>query len=515
LFVRYLLSGLSDGFHTGIQNHLQIETYTVKNLVSAGKDPVTISQLLDKEVHDNYWIGPYVEAPFDVYRINPIGVVQHKYNLKKRLIVDMSAPHDNAMYPSVNDLIDKNEFSLTYVKIDDAINIIKELGQGSWLCKVDVKSAFKNLPIHPSLWRFHGIQWKNQMFFATRLVFGSRSSPKIFDCLAQAIEWIASTNYGIKHILHLLDDFLTIEHPDSDPDRNMALLSHIFNKLGVPLANHKTVGPVNRLEYLGIILDTCKMEACLPLDKKERIVDLLNQFTQKRTCLKRELLSLIGHLVFASRVVIPGRTFISRLIEASKKVKHLHHRVTLTKDSKEDIEMWGYLLSHWNGISLFLDKQLTIADDLHLFTDASGSLGFAGYFQGAWFASAWDKEMLASVEGELSIAFQELYPIVVAAILWGKSWKRKQIVFHCDNMSVVHILNKGRSPCLAIMRLMRRLVIVAALCNFNFRSIHVAGYKNQIADSLSRLNFQKFKQLAPEAAQHPCSVPPHHMIMFH
>ncbi len=514
LFTSYLISGLRYGFHTGIQNQSRVQTHIANNLLSAKNDPDAVSELLFKEVQAKYWIGPFRDSPFDVYRISPLGVVQHKYSLKKRLIVDLSAPHDNAIHPSLNELIVKEDYSLTYVKIDDAISIIKKLGQGAWLCKVDIKAAFKNLPILPSLWPYHGVQWKNNMFFATRLVFGSRSSPKIFDCLAQAVEWIAINNYGIRHMLHLLDDFLTIECPDAEPDRNMALLSHIFNVLGIPLAQHKSVGPVNRLEYLGIILDTCKMQACLPLDKKTRILDLLDHFLHKRTCIKRELLSLIGHLVFASRVIIPGRTFISRLIEASKKVKELHHRVTLTKDSQSDILMWGVLLKNWNGISLFLDREPTSAQDLHLYTDASGTLGFAGFFQGKWFASTWDEELISSLNAELSIAFQELYPIVVAAILWGRDWQRKQILFHCDNLAVVHILNKGRSPCLAIMQLMRRLVIVASLCNFNFMSIHVPGYNNQIADSLSRQNFQKFRQLTPEAEMHPCTVPPPHMVMF-
>jgi hypothetical protein len=116
------------------------------------------------------------------------------------------------------------------------------------------------------------------------------------------------------------------------------------------------------------------------------------------------------------------------------------------------------------------------------------------------------------VDKDISIAFQELYPIVVAAVLWGASWARKRILFHCDNQATVHILNKGRSPCKSIMKLMRRLVIVAATSNFHFLATHVPGRTNQIADALSRLNLQKFRQLAPEAAPEPCQVPS--KIMF-
>jgi hypothetical protein len=92
------------------------------------------------------------------------------------------------------------------------------------------------------------------------------------------------------------------------------------------------------------------METRLPLDKLARISGLLAEFGDRRTCTKRELLGLLGHLVFASRVIIPGRTFMSRLFEAAKKVKKLDLRVTLTAACKADMAMWKHLLTQWNGI---------------------------------------------------------------------------------------------------------------------------------------------------------------------
>ena len=351
-FVHYLLSGLRDGFHTGICSSF-LESYECKNLLTASKDPDTVSNIIKEEVEKGYLLGPFQEPPFDSYRTSPVGIAQHKYSGKKRLIVDLSAPHDLPEHPSLNELIDKDQFSLSYVKLDDAIRIIKSLGHKSWLCKVDIKDAFKQIPIHPSLWPLHGVKWEGNYYFYTRLVFGSRSSPKIFDTLSQAITWIAHNNYHVPNILHLLDDFLTIDSPSEEPLRTMSLLSHIFNSLGVPLAQHKTAGPAHVLEYLGITLDTEKMEARLPQDKQARIFMLLKDFLSKRYCSKKELLSLLGHLVFASRVILPGRSFMSRLFEAAKKVSKLHFRIYLNLDCKADIKMWFTLLQCWNGISLF------------------------------------------------------------------------------------------------------------------------------------------------------------------
>ena len=159
-FVNKLIDGLTNGFHTGI-SQMPDKTFECKNLLSASKYPDDVTNLIDNELQKGYIIGPFTEPPFDTYRISPIGIVEGKYSKKKRLILDLSAPHNNTDHCSINDLIDKQDYSLTYVKIDDAISIIKSLGSGTLLCKCDITDAFKLVPTHPSLWRFNGMKWND------------------------------------------------------------------------------------------------------------------------------------------------------------------------------------------------------------------------------------------------------------------------------------------------------------------------------------------------------------------
>jgi hypothetical protein len=143
---------------------------------------------------------------------------------------------------------------------------------------------------------------------------------------------------------------------------------------------------------------------------------------------------------------------------------------------------------------------------MHLYTDASSTKGFGGFYQGKWFYDTWPKELPDISDKTLSMAFLELYPIVVAAVLWGKDWSGKRILFHCDNLAAVQILTKGRSKEPIIMKLMRRLVMCAATYNFAIYSEHFPGKLNFLADSLSRFQIEKFRQLAPdsEATATPC-----------
>ena len=146
-------------------------------------------------INKGFLQGPFSVLPFDIFRISPIGVVESKYSKKKRLIVDLSTPHDLGDICSLNDLINKEDFSLSY-----AIRINKQLRQETpiFLCKTDVSDAFKQIPLHPTLWPYHGIKWHDQYYFYTRLVFGCRSSPMIFDTFASMVCWILENNYGIK-----------------------------------------------------------------------------------------------------------------------------------------------------------------------------------------------------------------------------------------------------------------------------------------------------------------------------
>ncbi len=75
-----------------------------KNLLSALKEPEVVDSLLEKEVKKGFTIGPFDDTPFPDYRINPIGIATRKYSGKKHLIIDLSAPHNDAAQ-SISSLI--------------------------------------------------------------------------------------------------------------------------------------------------------------------------------------------------------------------------------------------------------------------------------------------------------------------------------------------------------------------------------------------------------------------------
>ena len=381
------------------------------------------------------------------------------------------------------------------------------------MAKTDLKSAFHLIPVHPDDWSLLGICWQSQYYVDMYLPFWLRSAPFLFNQLSNALKWIIKHNYCIQHVIHILDDFFIVEESKLACLTSFSTLLHIFMSLRAPVVSSKTIGPSQEIEFMGIVLDSVRMEARLPQDKLSRIHDLLNSFKSRRSVRLVELQSLIGTLQFACKVVVPGRNFLQRAINLTRGVLSCFHHIRLNKEFFKDLDMWKVFLANWNGRSFFLESSPTPTADLELYTDAAGSIGFGDYLQGKWFQGYLSPHMRLNREQGISIEWQELLPIIIACSIWHPFLARKRLRFWCDNESVVSIINSGHSKVPRIMELVRKLVLLSMQHNFLVRARHVPGVSNEVADALSRFQMRCFRALAPDADQSPCIIPPSLMTL--
>ena len=257
------------------------------------------------------------------------------------LIVDLSHP-DGA---SINDGVDSTLCSLKYASEDDAVRLIGVAGEGTLIAKLDIQSAYCNVPVHPDDRPLLGMEWEGQTFVDVALPFGLCSAPKIFSALAGALVWILEKQ-GLCPLLHYLDDFLLVGGAGSEECAvSLRVTQEVCRQLGVPLAMHKLEGPACCLAFLGITINTEAMELRLPADKLARLGNMIQQWRVQKYCSKRELLSLIGHLQHACRVVKPGRVFLRCMIDLASVAKELHHFVRLNKGFWSDLEWWALFIA--------------------------------------------------------------------------------------------------------------------------------------------------------------------------
>ena len=204
------------------------------------------------------------------------------------------------------------------------------LGRGKLLAKIDIKSAFRLLPVHPANHHLLAMKWHKQLYIDTCLPFGLHSAPKLFNVLAGLLSYVLE-HMGVSPIMHYLD-FLTLGPPGASTCLyNLQVIKGACQHLGVPLAVKKVEGPSELLTFLSIVLDTKNMEARLPQDKLHLIHLQDTTWLVRQIAKKRQILSLVGLLQHATKVVKPVWTFVVRMYKAAARLKKPHHATRLSK----------------------------------------------------------------------------------------------------------------------------------------------------------------------------------------
>ena len=267
------------------------------------------------------------------------------------------------------------------------------------------------------------MQWNKGIYVDTCLPFGMRSAPKLFNILTDLLSWILDKKEESPTI-HYLDHFLMMDPAKSFTCHdNLSIMMDMSEQLGIPLALEKLEGLSHCLTFLGIILGTQQMQARLPDDKLSHISTNFLWLHRKKAT-KRQILSLVGLLQHACKVVRPGRTFAVRMYSTAVKVKKLTHFSCPNKSFRSDLYWWHMLINNWNGVSLLC--LATPSFDYHIHMDASGSWGIRALFASYWFQLPWLMEW-----SSINIMAKELVPIIISCTVWGPLLKQRSTKFHC------------------------------------------------------------------------------------
>ena len=174
--------------------------------------------------------------------------------------------------------------------------------------------------------------------------------------------------------------------------------------VGPPVEPEKDEGPTTCITFLGLELNSEALELRLPMEKLSSMRAHLRSWRGRKACKKRELLSLIGILAHASKVVRAGRSFVRRLIDLASSAKRLEQFVHLNREARADIEWWFLYSESWNGVAMMFTKGMG-QGEINLTSDMSGSWGCGAYSGSEWFMLRWPEQVeipLCSNEGKAS-----------------------------------------------------------------------------------------------------------------
>ena len=183
VFVAYILEGIQLGFRIGFDYANNQCHSAKKNMQSAADTPHVVARYLEAE----YRLGrviTLVDIEARSVQTSPFGVIPKRGTANGwRLILDLSSPPGH----SINEGIDPAKCSLKYALIEQAVQICRSMGEAPLLSKLDIKSAYRMVPVHPDDRHLLGMRWRGNLYVDTTIPFGLRSVPKVFSAVADAL----------------------------------------------------------------------------------------------------------------------------------------------------------------------------------------------------------------------------------------------------------------------------------------------------------------------------------------
>ena len=254
--------------------------------------------------------------------------------------------------------------------------------------------------------------------------------------------------------------------------------------------------------FLGILLNGASFCLSIPEEKRMHAINSLQKLIVQRKTTVRDLQQLTGFLNFLHKAIFTGTAFTRRMYaKYSGRVEKLkpYHHVHLDAEFKADCRIWLLFLESSMittvarpFVDLNSNKELT---QLEFYSDAlcSKVLGMGARFEKQWTFAQLPRNFIKDFKP--SIEFLELYGLVTAVYIWFNKLRNTRVVVFCDNESVMFMMNNSSSTCALCMKLIRGLVLMGLKHNFRIFARHLRSEENEIADSLSHLQFKKFNDL--------------------
>lgn len=448
-----------------------------------------------------------------------IGAVLRKG--KVRIVVNASAPRGR----SVNDAMEPPPTVLPSI-----VTAMAAMTHHGWAWKADFTDAFLHTCLHPSSVPLCVIEWKGQLLAYRRLGFGFRSGPShqqsmtlcVVRALTRRLRRAGVTTATAPSLDHL---YPRISAASPNRDRVNALVAFLDDvgcftssratawysfaaylllcrelSLGVALKQGKTDGPRQLLHYLGFDCDMVNDVISLHTERLEALRAKMEAISLAESVSVREVLSLIGVLVFCSVVIPLGKTHYHALQDAVVALgprRSMSSLVQVSAAMRDSISMWAKLLSLLNARSARAPiLRATVPGEVT--TDASLSgWGWAGMgicAAGAW-PTDWEGRLGRAIASNpavdstlrrIFICECEAWAVLFMARALVPRCKHCRLVVRVDNEPVVHMLQKLSCRSRACLPIIREIAWLCATWDVELECVWIATADNKLSDALSR-----------------------------
>ena len=397
-----------------------------------------------------------------------------------RLIHDFSRPEGY----SVNDFAQKDHCA--YQSLNDAIKL---LSPSAFIAKVDLKAAYRSVPIKTMHHTLTGLRWtfsgdRNATNIVDRMLgFGLRKRPSVFNRITQSVTRMMHRR-GFNCTCYL-DDFFLCEDSFDACAKALATLISLLRSLNFRINWKKVVDPCRKMTFLGVQIDLDQARLTLDPEKATDLCALLQETSNKSRLSKAFLQLLAGKLVWASQVHQWGRWHIAPFFHTIATLQGQRHRARLSVVLKQELQ-WRFDVIYNSSNSRHIWHQAKQAQQ-HIATDSStvgGGVFHVNY--GLCYYANWllDNPTL----GAAHINIKELAIIQQAVRKYAHLNPGSHLSIYTDNKAACGMLNKGYSSNRTAAALLRDIAICASRHDCSLSAHFIPGSINHIPDAISRLH---------------------------
>ena len=310
-----------------------------------------------------------------------------------------------------------------------------------------------------------------------------------------------------KNTVNYLDDYFFAALLKAACDAQVREFLDICKLIKFPVSIEKTYWGTTVLVFLGLLIDTAEQVVRIPKEKVDKALLLIKEIIMKKKATVLQIQKLCGTLNFLCKCVIPGRVFLNRTysIIANPNLKQ-HHHVNINVENKLDLTVWKTFLENPNVfVRPFMDFDTVTSQEIDMYSDASGVLGFGAYCNVNWTYGLWPSEYLE--KRNPSIDYLELFGLTVGVILWIHKFKNRSVMLFCDNTGMRDMVNANCGKNKNCMALLRLVIAECLVHNVRLKVKYVKSEHNGKADALSRNQLTRFRQLGPNMNEFPEPIP--------
>eukprot|EP00092_Neocalanus_flemingeri_P088436 GFUD01111756.1.p1 GENE.GFUD01111756.1~~GFUD01111756.1.p1 ORF type:complete len:224 (-),score=27.77 GFUD01111756.1:333-1004(-) len=222
--------------------------------------------------------------------------------------------------------------------------IIKQ-GPNCLIWKRDLSRWFLQLPVCPADYDKLGFVWRGMFWWFVSFVWGCRHAGYSGQRVSSAILYILR-RMGIGpdspeyEAVVYMDDFAGCES-GARATAAFDALGTLLKELGVQEAVDKASPPSTQMKFLGVEFNTITMSMRIDESKRQEITTLSKIWARKTVATKEELQSILGKLIWVSKVVRFSRCFVARIIATLKRLRSQKQKVTLTEAIRKDFLWWS------------------------------------------------------------------------------------------------------------------------------------------------------------------------------